>query len=449
MVVRRGYVTPSFESRPPEARSDRRSGIRMSQHDDVVIDDRYRLIDRVGVGSMGVVYRAEDIALRRLVAIKVIDQTLDTNPATAERLKTEAVALAEIQHHNVVQIYALGRHASSFYLAMEYVHGPNLDEMIEHQTANGEVLELGVVMSILRQVAAGLGAIHARQLVHRDVKPSNVIIDAKTGRPVLIDFGLARRRQPSGIKHSFSGTPAYLAPESASEDAAVTPAVDIYALGCMAFELLTNELPFTGELPMDVVRAHVLETPPSVSSLRPDRASFDEVIARAMAKAPEDRHPSCAAFIADLERAARTPSSRPAPRETLRVLILERDEAMREQLARIVDQTLRGLHMSAEIEGAWSQIEIARRLVRSGADLVVVDEDSLARHERTDPLEAVIHDGHGASAEVVVLQRDYFEHPDRLVKLGAHPTPKPINARLVGSLIARLAPRRRTIPPES
>ncbi len=175
--------------------------------DGLVIDGRYRVLGRLGAGSMGVVYRADDVFLGRAVAIKVVDPEHDGDEATHERFLKEARALAQIRHDNVVQVYAFGPHGDSYYFAMEYIPGRNLDDVLEELNARRETMDITEAMPIVRQIARGLGAVHDRGLVHRDVKPGNIVIEEGTGRPVLVDFGLARSRSAGAKVSAIAGTP--------------------------------------------------------------------------------------------------------------------------------------------------------------------------------------------------------------------------------------------------
>ena len=167
-------------------------GARASLEPGSEVEGRYRIVERLAAGSMGVVFRAEDIWLDRPVAIKVVDQTFAADELAARSFQQEARSLAQIRHENVVHVYTFGRHEGSFYIAMEYVDGPTLDAIIESHAERGETVELGRALRILHAIGRGLSAVHDRKLVHRDVKPANVVIETDSGRPVLVDFGLAR-----------------------------------------------------------------------------------------------------------------------------------------------------------------------------------------------------------------------------------------------------------------
>jgi serine/threonine-protein kinase len=276
-----------------------------------IVDGRYSLEKVIGSGAMGVVYLARDLNLDRPLALKLIARELAQDPQTIARFRREAQALATVKHQHVVQVYAYGPHDGAYFFAMEFIDGETLDHMM---TSHGSPLPLQTVTSILRAVASGLGAVHAKKLVHRDVKPGNIVVENGTGRPVLVDFGLAANVRPTDGRTSFvGGTPYYMAPEQikAGEDNAIPPgpAADQYALACMTFELLTGRPPFESANVTAILSGHLHRTPPLLSATHPDLAAIDEPLQRALAKRPEDRFESCEAFIAALEPAFGTVTS--------------------------------------------------------------------------------------------------------------------------------------------
>jgi serine/threonine-protein kinase len=398
-----------------------------------LVDGRYSLIERTGAGAMGIVYRGRDVWLRRDVAIKIIDPAYATDATIRQRFVMEARSLAEVHHDNVVQIYAFGRHeeASALYLAMEYVSGPDLETILSAYAKRGEWIELDAAAAILRYAGRGLDAVHQRGLIHRDVKPSNVIVESETGRPVLIDFGVAQHVVPSPLEIGTSGTPAYMAPEQINGDREITHRSDIYALGCTAYELFTGKLPFHDEQPAVVLFSHFSAPRPLVSAVRPELWAVDEIVARAMAVEPEDRYASCSEFVGDLEHALRRAGSR----SELRVVVLERDEGLRRHLERLVLRTFDALHVEVEVEFVSTAAAMSRALLRFEADVTIIDEDSLPEVATLRGLITAIRAAH---AEVIVLQRDYLHRPRRVIELGAHGLPKPINARLFESTLGRI-----------
>ncbi len=284
-----------------------RCGASLDLGQNVLVDNRYAVECELGRGAMGVVYRARDVSLNRPVAIKLISEELARNGAFVERFRREANALASIRNDHVVQVYTMGTHDGAYFYAMEYIEGRNLEQIVKEHLKHGTTVPVYRALTILKQVALGLDAAHAIGLVHRDVKPANVVIEDRTGRPVLLDFGLARRRSLSSRTDTVTaGSPPYMAPEQIArdDDDELGPPTDVYSLGCTAFELLTGAPPFNGEGIYAVLRQH-METPaPLLSSRRPELAMLDAVIAKALEKSPAARYENGAAFAAAFEACA-------------------------------------------------------------------------------------------------------------------------------------------------
>jgi serine/threonine protein kinase len=262
----------------------------------------YRIVERAGSGGMGVVYRAEETGLGgRPVALKLLPPALASDPDFRARFLREMRVAAAIDHPNIVPIYRAGEDRGLLYLAMRYVHAADLRGVL---AAEGR-LEPGRALAILDQVARALDAAHARGLVHRDVKPGNIllappVLDGDPEHVYLVDFGLARSDSDDrslGGAGSFLGTPRYAAPEQAA-GRPVDGRADGYALGCVLYECLTGQPPFPGGSGEAVLLAHLEATPPRVTALRPDLPpAIDHVVAQAMAKAPADRFPTCRILI--------------------------------------------------------------------------------------------------------------------------------------------------------
>jgi serine/threonine-protein kinase len=192
------------------------------------------------------------------------------------------------------------------YFAMELVAGRDLDSLVQEHAAFGEVMPAPAALAVVRGIGRGLSAVHARGVVHRDVKPSNVIVETGTLRPVLIDFGLAQRPSTSNPRISLvGGTPSYMAPEQAmdAKGNGAGPHADIYAFACSVFEILTGRPPFEANTTYEVLVKHLKEPPPRISERRPELARLDDVLLRAMAKKPDERPPTCDAFVAEVEAA--------------------------------------------------------------------------------------------------------------------------------------------------
>ncbi|MFD6666812.1 protein kinase [Micromonospora chalcea] len=273
---------------------------------DVVLSGRYRLEDRVATGGMGDVWRATDLVLGRPVAVKVLLPALVSDPDFIARFRSEARIMASLRHPGVVQVFDCGEDelpsgGRADYLVMEFVAGEPLSRRIE----DAGCLEVAETMSIVAQVAQALHAAHGRGIVHRDVKPSNLLVQ-DDGTVVLVDFGVARSTNVTSITstNAVPGTALYMAPEQAA-GRPVSGATDVYALGAVAYCCLTGSPPFTGDNPLQVAVRHLDDEPPELPAEIP--ASVRELVSRALAKDPADRYPTAAA-MADAARAARTDS---------------------------------------------------------------------------------------------------------------------------------------------
>src|SRR4051795_6616478 len=258
----------------------------------------HRIEAEAGRGGMGVVYVATHLALNRRVALKLIAPDLAADEGFRERFKQESMTAASIDHPNVIPIYHAGEEDGKLYITMRYVEGTDLRAMI----ARDGKIPARQAAEIVSQVAAALDAAHQHGLVHRDVKPANILI-GEAGQAYLTDFGLTKHAgSRSGLTKTgmFVGTLDYIAPEQL-QGGPVDARVDVYALGCVLYQVLTGTVPFPRDTEPAKIWAHMQEEPPSVVASHPDvPAQFEQVIHRAMAKKPEDRYPSAG----DLGRAA-------------------------------------------------------------------------------------------------------------------------------------------------
>jgi len=291
----------------------------------------YILDEPLATGGMGEVYIATDPALARRVALKLIRTDLTDTEQMRQRFIIEARSTAAIEHPNVVHIYGVGQIDGMLYIAMQFIDGPSLKDVI-----NKEVfLEPQRAVPIVCQVASALAVAHERGLVHRDVKPANILL-ARHGdheHAYLADFGLARVIAASGLTRSGEsiGTPAYMSPEQVRGEAGVDGRADVYGLGCVLFEALTGDVPFPRKETHAVYYAH-MEAPPPLCSEGNSAVppAFDGVVTRALAKSPKDRFASASEFEdacrGALIAAAGFAGASPAPRgaETL-VLVRQVD----------------------------------------------------------------------------------------------------------------------------
>ena len=264
----------------------------------------YRIEGLVGRGGMAYVYRAVDQRLGRTVALKVLAPELATDDAFRKRFLRESRLAASIDHPNVIPIYDAGEADGMLYIAMRYVDGRDLKALLSREPQ----LDVDRVIEIFSQVAHALDAAHAHGLVHRDVKPANILMSSGTssqGREhiYLSDFGITKRASSmSGVTAPgvIIGTMDYLAPEQIGGKA-VSARTDVYALGCVIYQALTGVLPYVRDDDAALLWAHLMEPLPPVSQHRPDvPASADGVLLKATAKDPEDRYASCGEFLAEL-----------------------------------------------------------------------------------------------------------------------------------------------------
>jgi serine/threonine-protein kinase len=308
-----------------EARSTPQEAARLGSLTGTVLDDRYRIGDKVGEGGMSWVYRAEDIRTGATVAIKLLPPRLAKDAAALERLRREADIADQFQHPNVCPILAFGHTGDNvLYLVMPFLAGETLSDY-ELRT---RLVPLEAGIEILVQVCRGLQHAHDLGVIHRDLKPENVMLvedgrrSTVDGRPltvdrrpssraVVMDFGLAKRRRASAevVKLTQTGivlgTPEFMSPEQI-RGRPLDPRSDIYAVGVLAFELFTGQLPFTGKDAQATMMARLRGLPARLRQFRPDLpARLDAVLMRAMALAPEDRYQSMDELADALERSAR------------------------------------------------------------------------------------------------------------------------------------------------
>ena len=276
----------------------------------------YRIDELIGRGGMGVVYRAFDLRLKRTVALKLMAPELSLDARFRERFARETELAMSLEHPNVVPIHDAGDVAGRLYLAMRLVAGTDLRKLLRAEGA----LEPSRALSICRQVGHALDVAHAKGLVHRDVKPSNILLD-EAEHVYLADFGLTRRLEEKGARAGEGrsvGTPAYLAPEQI-EGERVDGRADVYSLGCVLYECLTGEAPFVHDSRLAVAWAHLEEGPPSATERGSDLPeAIDAVLRGAMTKSPDERYRTCAALIEAAEAAF---GIRPRSRGRRRLLV--------------------------------------------------------------------------------------------------------------------------------
>jgi eukaryotic-like serine/threonine-protein kinase len=268
---------------------------------DTLFDGRYRIQRKLGAGGMADVYLAEDQELGRRVAIKILNGRHANDDQFIERFRREAKNAAALNHPNIVSIYDRGEAEDTYYIAMEFLDGRTLKELIVGRGA----APVNVAIEYARQILSALRFAHRHGIVHRDIKPHNVLVDGD-GRVKVTDFGIARAGTSQMTETgSIVGTAQYLSPEQA-KGGEVDPRSDLYSLGVVLYELVTGKTPFDGETPVEIAMKHLSETPKPPSKLRRDvPPELDMVVLRALAKNPDDRYQTADEMEADLERVAR------------------------------------------------------------------------------------------------------------------------------------------------
>jgi serine/threonine protein kinase/tetratricopeptide (TPR) repeat protein len=260
--------------------------------------NRYEIIEELGKGGMGKVYRVEDKKIKEEVALKLIKPEIASDKKTIERFSNELKMARKIAHRNVGRMYHLSDHEGTHYITMEYVSGEDLKSFIRRS----KQLAIGTAISIAKQVSEGLAEAHRLGVVHRDLKPSNIMID-KEGNARIMDFGIARSLKAKGITGAgvMIGTPEYMSPEQA-EAKEVDHRSDIYSLGVIMYEMVTGQLPFEGDTPLSIAMKHKGEKPGDPKELNPQiPVDLSQLILKCMAKANEDRHQSAAQVLSELK----------------------------------------------------------------------------------------------------------------------------------------------------
>jgi len=375
-----------------------------------LINHSYRVIERLGEGGMGVVLLTRDLRLEREVAIKIIRPDYVFDEQSRKRFLTEARAMARVRHPNVVEIFAYGEVSGSPYFAMEYVEGPSLDRWVRKQ--GGPPIAPAQAFAVLDQVCQGVSAIHETGALHRDIKTTNILVGPGF-RVVVADFGLARNIEhpESGEHGAVAGTPEFMAPELfglAEQDPAFSARADVYALGVVAYELLTGRMPFDYTNLFTLVQKLATTTPHQPSRVRPDLpAAFDAPLLRALAKNPAERTPSAEAFRQELAEARASLSQRPpATEKARRILIADDDAEMRSLVRRMLRKALPNITIEEATDGALALAQAEA----TPPDIALIDLDmpglngieltAALRERRTaEELPIVVMTGSGTPAD--------------------------------------------------
>ncbi len=278
--------------------------------------DGYYVDQLLGRGGMARVYRGYDTNLERYVAIKVIDPHRHEDVMTRNRFKKEARAVAQLRHTHIVGVYRFGEVDGLYYMAMDFIDGVDLRWLIRNYRIRSELISLKDMLRIVAQIARALDYAHQNGVIHRDVKPSNIMID-KTGSAVLTDFGLALVTE-EGTHGDIFGSPQYMAPEQVVSSAKVVPQSDLYSLGVMLYEMLAGETPFNKGEAAQIAMAHLADAPVSPLEHNPTLPKvLVPVIEKALAKAPEDRYQSGAKLVTALRAALNQLQSPNSPKNAV------------------------------------------------------------------------------------------------------------------------------------
>jgi serine/threonine-protein kinase len=333
-----------------------------------VVADTYEVRALLGAGGMGEVYEAQDRALNRRVAIKVVHTTI-----ASDYLVREGRALAAIKHPGIVTVHTMGVHRGAPFLVLERVQGLSLDRLIDDRRARGERFAVGEALELLVAIADTLAVVHRAGLAHRDVKPGNVML-APGGRVVLMDFGLVLPQADRAGHRTIAGSLQYMAPEAMTGEMAEGAASlgDVYALGVLAFELLTGGVaPFEGDEPDTMYRSKMRVPQPRVSEHRPDvPPALDEAVSQLMAPEVGDRPHGAEAALWQLRALHRQVGTESGPR-AFSVLVVDDDPDMRAALSLCVRSAAPEADVEETSEGRLAVRSVRRRV----PDLLLLDLD--------------------------------------------------------------------------
>lgn len=417
-----------------------------------LVDQRFRVEKEIGRGGMGVLYRAIDVDLQRPCALKFLRGRYSRD---RERLRREAAALAAIRNEHVVDVYTFGVHEDVPYFAMEFVLGRNLAAIVrEHAAHQGVFVPVRRAVQILCDLCDALAALHKVGVIHRDVKPDNVIVEDHTGRSVLVDFGTAVLGDEG---EEIVGTPGYFAPETLYTPHS-TPAADLYSFGCLAYQLLTNTPVYPAKEFEELLRQHARWPIPKPSALRPELAPFDELFVELLAKDPADRLSNAAIVRNALEdrlqvALAATPVALPAPElaaedtatrramGALRVLVVDDDPLFSRIASRCALVAFSDVPIS--VSKATTAKEAIANIEQRRPDIVVLDYH-LPDGNGLDVLARLRGERNGDSTEVIIASNFLTSAPRwRFDVLGVREfVEKPVDFAALVSVLQRIAIRR-------
>ncbi len=257
----------------------------------ITLNGRYKLIERIGAGGMSLVYKAQDLSLGRMVAVKMLHDSLTGDDSFLDRFRREAHAAANLTHPNIVTVHDIGQDGNKHFIVMEFVDGITLKQLIREQQEKGNVIPIDRALNIAIQTCAGIGYAHRSLFVHCDIKPHNILI-TPDDKIKVADFGIARAiSQVTASQDSkVWGTPQYFSPEQAAGESA-SPASDVYSIGVVLYELLSGKLPFEAETPTAMAIKHIREQPPLLTDVNPTvPQQLASIIKKILSKEPSGRY---------------------------------------------------------------------------------------------------------------------------------------------------------------
>jgi serine/threonine protein kinase len=306
---------------------------------------QYRLEELIASGGMARIYKAVDTNLERTVAVKILmPELIELDDTLIERFEREAKAVAQLEHDNIVRIYDYRRQDDRYYIVMNYIEGHDLADELNKLRRENKLMEISRALPLLAQVAGALDYAHAAGIIHRDVKPSNVLM-TKSGKAILTDFGLVLRQSIDKTLGTAFGTPRYIAPEQALASENSVPQSDIYSLAVIAYEMMTGQMLFFSENPMQIAMSHINDRPTPPRSINPTiPLAAEREILKALSKRPVERHRSASEFISAMKKAYRDMAmslkDMPAGEAAHQTLVLSDDDNSRELLKQAFDQTV-------------------------------------------------------------------------------------------------------------
>ncbi len=311
----------------------------------MLIADRYEVLEKIGTGGMSVVYKAKDHKLNRFVAIKVLKQEFSDNANFVSKFRVEAQAAAGLMHPNIVNVYDVGDEKGMYYIVMELVDGITLKKYIEKKSR----LSVKEAISIAIQVSMGLEAAHKNHIIHRDIKPQNIII-SKDGKVKVTDFGIAKAATSNTITSNVMGSVHYTSPEQARGGYSDERS-DIYSLGITIFEMLTGRVPFNGETTVAIAIKHIQTPMPSPKEFAPEiPGSVEQIVLKCCEKSPDRRYQSMAELIADLKQSLIHPDD-----DFVKVINPDEEGATRTADAREQEEIRRFRETTSAVEPAYEE----------------------------------------------------------------------------------------------